>query len=605
LISLQAVLKLLLIAFAGVLLEKCGYMDSRLRIGVARVIYYCLLPCLLFTSIAANINWQSLKSVYVVIVYGAITPLIGIAVGSIIARFMTKTEKFGYGQSVSCIGLGNSGYLPLVFVPAVLLMNPFNEVPNEGEAKSEMALRLSELGMSYVSTFHIAFMPILWFFGRRYLINPYKAKKQGSTKLPGKRQRAPSDNMPTEEAVEARTPDPAQFNYSQSERSASSFCLVDGKDESQTTSEASTPTKLLSKGVTPTNEFQDENELTQEDEFFGKSPKTSSRGSIINLLVQRKGSMPKIKESDSESEPIQASATPDSIVLKIHHRRKTSSVMSDLGFIEGNCQEFRDYPVAGIRGSKSTPVVKSGMRTYKLRKQTSLHEEDMHPSGPKMFPIISRRTSLYALQRKSSVITTVVENKYKSYGATIWRFIIARVTELTCIGSACFGLITPLKQLFFSTPMGDTGLAIFEPTITNSMRTLGGAVSPIVTIMLGANILAAQRKGVEGHRTVIPKSILVPCMLGKLILLPIIGTFLVYVSRMIGMVGDDPTLMFVILTQFCAPSAQNLTLMCELANHGQKEISMVLFYMHLAAIATMTAWTTFYIFYIQNVLLAM
>eukprot|EP00638_Chattonella_subsalsa_P005095 CAMPEP_0117762458 /NCGR_PEP_ID=MMETSP0947-20121206/17948_1 /TAXON_ID=44440 /ORGANISM="Chattonella subsalsa, Strain CCMP2191" /LENGTH=411 /DNA_ID=CAMNT_0005583765 /DNA_START=280 /DNA_END=1515 /DNA_ORIENTATION=- len=408
------------------------------------MIYYCLLPCLLFTAIASNVNMELLKSVYILPIFGMLVPLIGVGLGLAITRVMPKTEKFGWRQAVSCIGLGNSGYLPLVFVPAVMLMNPFNSTPNEGEANSEMLVRLSEVGMSYVSTYLIGYVPSIWFYGRKFLIYPYKAQNSSKT---------------SEDTLEEK---------------------LEGGDF----------------------EPQEDEERDSTDPFAPQS----------------------------------------------------------------NGMEAEDF-----------------------------EKQEIH-----VFPTVAGQ-SLYNLRRTGSKYIFQAANKSVTSGNRVWKFVTGHVTEVVCVCAVIFGMITPLQSLFFSS----TGekMAYLEPTITNAMRTLGAAVSPVVTILLGANVLAARKKGSGDNSAVmLPKSIPVICLSGKLILLPIIGTAIVYFLKLAGALGNDPVLIFVLLLQFSPPPAQNLTLMCELANHGQREISTVLFYSYLSAVLTMTAWTTFFIYFINTVL---
>jgi len=447
-------------------------------------------------------------------------------------------------------------------------MNPFNLQPEAGEAKSEMIVRIAQSGMSYVSTFHIAFMPVLWFFGRRYLINPYRQKVNQDKIIDG--MAAPSDKISSKEQriLEWVNQDP-RHNIRML-RTSSKSIDDDAAGEIQERKVETEQKRTISFNL-PEDNFR----LTSqrhEEEVQSKESSITGRGAPKQTSPSENPKDLELRVRNSSfSPPLDQRTSPE-----LEHQ------LSGQCSLDSTASSMFAFPRTIRKRLIKSSYLEEEVRTY--------------------FPTITTiRASPIPFQRQGSDLLARGISSSRKKSRKLWRFWTGHITELTCIGSAAFGLIPPLQGLFFSQSGEEYGY--LEPTITNAMRTLANAVSPIVTILLGANILAAQRKGTEGRATIIPRKTIITCLFGKLILLPIIGTVLVYFSKKAGIMnGDDPILMFVILTQFCAPSAQNLTLMCELANYGQKEISIILFYMHVVAIISMTAWTTFYIYFINDVL---
>jgi len=447
-ISIQAVLKIFLVATAGAVLGRGGYLNEKMRSGIAKLVYICLLPCLLYTSIASTMDSSLIRKVYILPIFGAITPLTGLFVGFMTSKVVRGTGKFGWRQIMCCAGLQNGGYIPLVFVPAVLMGGPFNSQPLAGETIVEMNSRLGILGMSYVSTFLVGNIPTFWFFGRLLLIKPYVSQEEHVTEEENKTYSlARLDSFQQDVAVEEQT-----------------------------------------------------------------SPTTVRRRSL-SVVAQRTE-----------------------------------------GVVEQESQQRR------------------GSQTQRTRKDNAV-----------------------ALLGNFNKVANFLKAQMKN----ILSFCASHTTEVTCVAAVASGLFTPFQRLFFSHPGGQA--AIFEPTITSAMRALGAATPPIVTILLGANMFPLKEDKTSEDAPV-PVRVILGCFCGKLVIMPIIGIIYVYISNFLGLFEKDPILMFVIMLEFCSPTAQNLILMCELANNGQKEIATILFFIYLGSIITLTFWCTFIIFFINNVL---
>jgi len=475
LISSQAVLKIFFIATAGAILERNGFLNSKLRSGIAKLVYIGLLPCLLFTSIAPSMNWEAVRTVYILPIIGIISPVSGLLLGSIIGRLVPNTPSFGWRQVACCTGLGNGGYIPLIFVPAVMVMNPFNIQPHADESMSGLFNRLGQTGLGYVGNYLLGHVPTVWFFGPRLMKPPAHSSK-------------PQDELPSNHPQNSNTSKTAEnANNDTTGKLCQSSSDVDGQ--------SSYDLRTLSTQGTAEQDFQNEEE--EEEKMRERSL----------LLEENPSRLPEF-------------------LKKASFRFKKSSALM-----------FGSIPVLWM---------------------------------------------------------TALGRKVKS-------FVGSHVPELTCWFSVVFGLTPGLQGLFFS--IHGHSPALFESTITAAIRQIGNAVSPLVILILGANLVASNSASSHEHNVAIPKGAIAGCFIGKLILHPLLGFFVAYLANLAGFLKKDPILAFVIILEFCMPTAPNLIVISELANTGKKEISTALLFIYIGAIFSVTIWSTLIIFFIKSVVM--
>eukprot|EP01138_Halocafeteria_seosinensis_P012085 gb/GECG01012351.1/.p1 GENE.gb/GECG01012351.1/~~gb/GECG01012351.1/.p1 ORF type:complete len:467 (+),score=35.82 gb/GECG01012351.1/:1-1401(+) len=162
---------------------------------------------------------------------------------------------------------------------------------------------------------------------------------------------------------------------------------------------------------------------------------------------------------------------------------------------------------------------------------------------------------------------------------------------LAILAGLLIGLIAPLKALFFSEDTSES-LAPLEPTLSNGIKSLGDAVTPVTLLILGANIADQVRQ----RNYCVRKALLAGIGISKLIVMPVVCVGVVILAVHLELVQKDPIVVFVLQLESCTPTAMNLILMSELVNYGQAEISYVLFVMYMASIITMTCWIAIFLY---------
>ncbi len=152
--SAQAIFTIVLMSAGGIILAKCKILDRDSLQILSKIIFYLLLPCMLFASFAQSISIDRLKELWILPVTGVIYILGGIALGATAVKLLgIRTEYRNIVKASS--GFANAMYLPIPLVAAICSIFP--EFAGKPEIKT--------LGMIFVSMFLIAFNPMMWTLG--------------------------------------------------------------------------------------------------------------------------------------------------------------------------------------------------------------------------------------------------------------------------------------------------------------------------------------------------------------------------------------------------------------------------------------------------------
>ncbi|KAL8149991.1 hypothetical protein AgCh_006849 [Apium graveolens] len=114
---------------------------------------------------------------------------------------------------------------------------------------------------------------------------------------------------------------------------------------------------------------------------------------------------------------------------------------------------------------------------------------------------------------------------------------------------AIVGFIVGLVPLLRNSLIGDEApLRVIEDSTTM----IGNAAVPVLTLIIGANLLKGLRaSGVQ-------KSMVIGVIVARYIALPLIGTLVVKTAVRLNLVHADPLYQFVLLLQFAVPPAMNM-----------------------------------------------
>ncbi|KAL4368153.1 hypothetical protein GQ457_05G011770 [Hibiscus cannabinus] len=124
--------------------------------------------------------------------------------------------------------------------------------------------------------------------------------------------------------------------------------------------------------------------------------------------------------------------------------------------------------------------------------------------------------------------------------------------------------------------------------IQDSVKLLGDATIPCITLILGANLIKGLRS------STIKPMVIVGVVCVRFILLPIVGIYVVKAAGKLGFLPSDPLFHFVLMVQFTLPPAMNIGTMTQLFSVAQDECSVLFLWTYLACAFALTSWSTVY-----------
>ncbi|XP_074368975.1 protein PIN-LIKES 3-like [Apium graveolens] len=150
---------------------------------------------------------------------------------------------------------------------------------------------------------------------------------------------------------------------------------------------------------------------------------------------------------------------------------------------------------------------------------------------------------------------------------------------------AIVGFIVGLVPLLRNSLIGDEApLRVIEDSTTM----IGNAAVPVLTLIIGANLLKGLRaSGVQ-------KSMVIGIIVARYIALPLIGTLVVKTAVRLNLVHADPLYQFVLLLQFAVPPAMNMGTITQLFGKGESECSVIMLWTYVCATISLTLWSTFF-----------
>ncbi|KAI4325723.1 hypothetical protein MLD38_031097 [Melastoma candidum] len=129
--------------------------------------------------------------------------------------------------------------------------------------------------------------------------------------------------------------------------------------------------------------------------------------------------------------------------------------------------------------------------------------------------------------------------------------------------------------------------------IEDSALLLGDASIPIVTLIMGGNLLRGLRS------SGIQRSLVIGIMAVRYVLLPIIGIAVLKGLAYLGLLHDDPLYVFILLLQYALPPAMNIGTMTQLFGAGESECSVVMLWTYAFASLSLTLWSTFFMWLVS------
>jgi predicted permease len=152
--SSKAVGSVMLIAGAGAMLVRFNIINKDAMRTLGQLVYFLMLPCLLFTTLTPTINLQQLAEFWIFPVSCVVHVFTGILAGMLTVKICRPRPEMKAGVAAAT-AFSNTGYLPIPLLIAVTQVFPcFRNDPNASAA-----------AVAYVSVFLMGYSPLLWTFG--------------------------------------------------------------------------------------------------------------------------------------------------------------------------------------------------------------------------------------------------------------------------------------------------------------------------------------------------------------------------------------------------------------------------------------------------------
>ncbi|KAK7406964.1 hypothetical protein VNO78_08600 [Psophocarpus tetragonolobus] len=124
--------------------------------------------------------------------------------------------------------------------------------------------------------------------------------------------------------------------------------------------------------------------------------------------------------------------------------------------------------------------------------------------------------------------------------------------------------------------------------IQDSVTMIGDAAVPVITLIMGANLI----KGLKGANTSFWT--IIGIIVVRYIFLPVLGILVIKGATQLGLVQPDPLYQFVLLLQYALPPAMAIGTIAQLFGAGEGECSVIMLWTYVLASVAVTLWSTFF-----------
>lgn len=150
----QSVGSILLAAMAGALIVRFKLIQKESLNVLSKLVFYITLPCLLFSKVAASVQWNNLLEMWILPVSCVIYICLGLVIGRIAAKLCRPKPEMILGITTA-VGFSNAGYLPIPLLTAVVYIFPLFSDSKSAEGQI----------ITLISVFLICFSPLMWTIG--------------------------------------------------------------------------------------------------------------------------------------------------------------------------------------------------------------------------------------------------------------------------------------------------------------------------------------------------------------------------------------------------------------------------------------------------------
>ncbi len=153
-LSIEIIFTILIASSCGAILVRKKILYEQSLKDISNLLIYLILPCLLFSKIVSAISLKALRELWVFPVAALVNIGGGLCIGLIVSIFCRKLKEFKRGI-VASLGFGNSAYIPLVLVTAIVFQAQELFVEKNAVAN----------GVTYISLYLVPYMILIWLVG--------------------------------------------------------------------------------------------------------------------------------------------------------------------------------------------------------------------------------------------------------------------------------------------------------------------------------------------------------------------------------------------------------------------------------------------------------
>ncbi|KAF9904496.1 hypothetical protein EC991_002656 [Linnemannia zychae] len=162
----EAVSQVLVVVLCGIVLSRAGYLSNSAQKAISHVNLYFMTPCLLFTKIASTINWEQFLAFWPIPVFFVFFSAVSWTLakyGSRFLRFNKDEEKF----VIASVLFSNTNSLPMALVQSLALSAAGAQLlRDEHDTQEQAAAR----GISYILFYAIFGNLVRWSYGFTLLV---------------------------------------------------------------------------------------------------------------------------------------------------------------------------------------------------------------------------------------------------------------------------------------------------------------------------------------------------------------------------------------------------------------------------------------------------
>ena len=250
-------------------------------------------------------------------------------------------------------------------------------------------------------------------------------------------------------------------------------------------------------------------------------------------------------------------------------------------FLVNIVQSSLMWSLAGRVLALGAPDASSG-RMLSTSSRSDMPVVEMTVQQERTAPVGDGMASAAAEGDAATAPATTATRRAKSVAIGCYNVLNNAPTMASLLGCAC-GVIGPLRPVFIDL---DAPLRF----IIDGMLLIGKGAVPLVIFVLGANM----SKGSTGNAGLLRMRTIAGVLITKLIVVPVIALGTLQLSLALKLIPADPTglLPLLLIVVGASPTAMNTSTIATIQGAGQREVSVLLFWLYILAPISVSFWSS-------------